>query len=59
MAAFDFKLIYRLKRLNLIDRPFKRPDFIKGGGTEAILLPTLKSKLRAFIIRVLIRARIY
>ena len=59
MAAFDFKLIHRPRRLNLIDRPFRRPNFIKGGGTEAILLPTLKSKLRAFIIRVLIGARTY
>ena len=59
MAAFDFKLIHRFKRLNLVDRPFKRPDFIKGSGTEAILLPTLKNNLRAFIIRVLIRARTY
>ena len=59
MAAFDFKLVHRPRRLNLVDRPSRRPDFIEGSGTEAILLLTLENKLRASRIGVLIGAAVH
>jgi hypothetical protein len=46
LSAYDFHISYRAGKTNPADGPSRRPDYEVEKGSQNVMLPTLKNKLR-------------